>query len=126
MDTPGILALWAEDGVDLMPGDAPMIGKKKIVAWVEDIVAKTPGYKVTKQDMEFHDIRVCGDWASEWATEHQVVQPPCGMRRRSLENLSRECDGLEAPAGDRVHEVLCVLVLTEGLSRHDAVHIAST
>lgn len=78
MDTAGVLALWEEDGVDLMPGDAPMIGKKKIVAWVEDIVAKMPGYKVLKQDMEFHDIQVCGDWASEWATEHQVVQPPDG------------------------------------------------
>jgi uncharacterized protein (TIGR02246 family) len=78
MDTAGVLALWAEDGVDLMPGDAAMIGKTKIVAWVEDIVAKMPGYKVTKQEMEFHDIRVCGDWASEWATEHQVVQPPEG------------------------------------------------
>jgi uncharacterized protein (TIGR02246 family) len=78
MDTAGALALWEEDGVDLMPGDAPMIGKKKIVAWVEDIVTKMPGYKVLKQDMEFHDIQVCGDWASEWATEHQVVQPPDG------------------------------------------------
>ena len=78
MDTPGILALWAEDGVDLMPGDAPMIGRKKIVAWVEDIVGKMPGHKVTKQEMEFHDIEACGDWASEWATEHQVVQPPDG------------------------------------------------
>ena len=78
MDTAGVLALWEEDGVDLMPGDAPMIGKKKIVAWVEDIVAKMPGYKVLKQDMEFHDIQVCGDWASEWATEHQVVRPPDG------------------------------------------------
>ena len=37
-----------------------------------------PGYKVVKQEMEFHDIYVCGDWASEWATEHQVVQPPEG------------------------------------------------
>jgi uncharacterized protein (TIGR02246 family) len=78
MDTAGILALWAEDGVDLMPGDAAMIGKKKIVAWVEDIVAKMPGYKETKQEMEFHDIHVCGEWASEWATEHQVVEPPDG------------------------------------------------
>jgi uncharacterized protein (TIGR02246 family) len=78
MDTAGLLALWAEDGVDLMPGDAAMVGKKKIVAWVEDIVAKMPGYKVMKQEMEFHDIHVCGDWASEWATEHQVVQPPEG------------------------------------------------
>jgi len=78
MDTAGVLALWAEDGVDLMPGEAPMIGKETIVAWVEDIVAKMPGYKVTKQEMEFHDIQVWGDWASEWATEHQVVQPPDG------------------------------------------------
>ena len=78
MDTQAILALWAEDGVDLMPGDAPILGKKKIVSWVEDILAKMPGYKVTKQEMEFHDIRVCGEWASEWATEHQVVQPPEG------------------------------------------------
>ena len=78
MDTAGILALWTEDGVDLMPGDAAMIGKKKIVAWVEDIMAKMPGYKMANVEMEFHDIHVCGDWASEWATEHQMVQPPDG------------------------------------------------
>ena len=78
MDTAGIFALWADDGVDLMPGEAPMIGKKVIQAWVEDILAKMPGYKVTKQEMEFHDIQVSGDWASEWALEHQVVQPPNG------------------------------------------------
>jgi uncharacterized protein (TIGR02246 family) len=78
MDTPGILALWTEDGVDLMPGSAPMTGRKKISDWVTDIVAKMPGYKVTKQEMEFHDIFVCGDWASEWATVHQEVQPPDG------------------------------------------------
>src|SRR5260370_4460332 len=78
MDAAGVLALWAESGVDLMPGHAPMIGRKKISAWMEDIVAKMPGYKVTKQEMEFHDIQACGDWASEWATEHQEVQPPEG------------------------------------------------
>ena len=78
MDTAGILALWAEDGVDLMPGNAAMIGRKTISAWVEDIVAKMPGYKVIKQEMEFYDIHVCGNWASEWATEHTEVQPPEG------------------------------------------------
>ena len=87
MDTQAILALWAEDGVDLMPGDAPLMGRRKITAWVEDILAKMPGYKVTKQEMEFHDIRVCGDWASEWATEHQVVQPPDG--KPPIENYGK-------------------------------------
>jgi ketosteroid isomerase-like protein len=78
MDTAGIFALWEDDGVDLMPGEAPMIGKKAIQAWVEDILTKMPGYKVTKEEMEFHDIHVSGNWASEWALEHQVVQPPDG------------------------------------------------
>lgn len=78
MDNAGIFALWADDGVDLMPGEAPLIGRPAIQAWVENILAKMPGYKVTKQEMEFHDIQVSGDWASEWALEHQVVQPPDG------------------------------------------------
>lgn len=78
MDTPGIFALWADDGVDLLPGEAPLIGKKAIRAWVDNVIAKMPGAKVTKQEMQFHDIQVSGDWASEWALEHQVVQLPDG------------------------------------------------
>jgi ketosteroid isomerase-like protein len=78
MDTPGIMAMWAEDGVDLMQDDAPIVGRKTIIAWVENALSKNPGYKVTKEEMEFHDIQVCGDWASEWATEHQVAKAPEG------------------------------------------------
>ena len=78
MDTPGIMAMWAEDGVDLMQGEAPIAGRKTITAWVENVLSKNPGYKVTKEEMEFHDIQVCGDWASEWATEHQVAKAPEG------------------------------------------------
>ena len=78
MDTPGIMAMWAEDGVDLMQGEAPIMGRKTITAWVEDALSKNPGYKVIKEEMEFHDIQVCGDWATEWATEHQVAKAPEG------------------------------------------------
>jgi uncharacterized protein (TIGR02246 family) len=78
MDTAGIFATWAEDGVSLMPGEAPLIGKKAIVAWVENILAQMPGYKVVKEEIDFHDIQISGDWASEWGNEHQVVQPPDG------------------------------------------------
>src|SRR5260370_34106791 len=65
-DTEGISALWAESGVDLMPGHAPLIGRKKISAWREDTVSKMPEYKVTKQQMQFHDIQNCGEWTSKW------------------------------------------------------------
>jgi ketosteroid isomerase-like protein len=74
-DHTGILAIWAEDGVDLMPGEAPVVGRAAIAAWLKDIESTTPGSRVSKEDVEFHDIEVSGDWASEWATEHQVVQP---------------------------------------------------
>ena len=78
MDTPGIMAMWAEDGVDLMQGEKPIVGRKTITAWIEDILSKMPGYKVTKEELEFHDIHVCGDWATEWATEHQMAKAPEG------------------------------------------------
>src|SRR2546426_11203287 len=48
--------------------------------WVEDIVAKMPGYKMAKQEMEFHDIQVCGDWASEWATNINWCSHRTGSR----------------------------------------------
>jgi len=78
MDSAGIFATWAEDGVSLMPGEAPLIGKKAIVAWVENILSQMPGYKVVNEEIDFHDIQISGDWASEWGNEHQVVQPPDG------------------------------------------------
>lgn len=78
MDTAGIYATWTDDGVSLMPGEAPLIGKKAIVAWVENILSQMKGYKVVKEEIDFHDIQISGDWASEWANEHQVVQPPDG------------------------------------------------
>jgi ketosteroid isomerase-like protein len=78
MDHAGILALWADDGVDLMPDTPPIVGKAAITAWLNNVLAGLQGYKVTKQEMEFHDVRISADWASEWANVHQVVQPPEG------------------------------------------------
>jgi uncharacterized protein (TIGR02246 family) len=76
MDNAGLMALWADDGVTLLPGMAAIAGKNTITKWLEDLVANMPGYKVTKQENEFHDIQISGDWASEWGTTYQVVEPP--------------------------------------------------
>lgn len=78
MDNAATMALWADGGVTLLPGSAPISGKATIAKWMDDVVARLPGYHVTRQDNEFHDIRVSGDWASEWGTTHQTVQPPDG------------------------------------------------
>jgi ketosteroid isomerase-like protein len=58
MDTPGIMAMWAEDGVNLVQAEAPMVGRKTIAAWVENVQANMPGYKVTKEEKAFHDMQV--------------------------------------------------------------------
>ena len=78
MDNPAAVALWEDDGVTLLPGLAPIEGKKTIAKWLDDVVARMPGYRVTAQENSFQDLQVSGEWASEWGITHQVVQPPGG------------------------------------------------
>ncbi len=99
MDNAGVMVHWADDGVTLLPGMAPIMGKKTIAKWLEDVVARMPGYRITKQENEFHDIQVSGDWASEWGTTNQVVQPPDGKppietHGKILLVLHKEKDGV--------------------------------
>jgi ketosteroid isomerase-like protein len=76
MDTLGIVALWADDGVTLMPDAAPIVGKQGIAEHMAKVDKDFAGYKVTKEEIEWRDPRVSGDWASEWGIVHQEVFPP--------------------------------------------------
>jgi len=98
MDNAATMALWAEDGVSLLPGLAPIEGKKTIAKWRDGVVAGLSGYRVTTQENDFHDIQISGDWASEWGATHQIVQPPDGKTAietwgKILLVLHREADG---------------------------------
>ena len=76
MDNPAIIAMWADDGVSLLPSMAPMVGRAAIGKFITDITAQMPGYKIVREKIDFHDIQVSGDWASEWGLETQGLQPP--------------------------------------------------
>jgi ketosteroid isomerase-like protein len=76
MDNPAIIAMWAEDGVSLLPSMAPMVGRAAIGKFITDISAQMPGYKIVREKIDFRDIQVSGDWASEWGLETQGLQPP--------------------------------------------------
>ena len=78
MNNAAVLALWEDDGVSLLPSTPPILGKKAIGKFLDDVMAAYPGGKMTKFEMQCHDITVSGDWASEWCTEHQIVQFPGG------------------------------------------------
>jgi uncharacterized protein (TIGR02246 family) len=78
MNNAAVLALWEDDGVSLLPSTPPIVGKKAIGTFLDDVVAKYPGGTMKTFEMQCHDIQVSGDWGSEWCTEHQIVQFPGG------------------------------------------------
>jgi ketosteroid isomerase-like protein len=99
MDTPAILGMWAEDGVSLLPDTAPMIGKPAIAKFLVGVTDQLKGWRMEKMELDFQGIEVSGDWASEWAFEHQVLRPPDASkpvfdgRGKMLLVLYREADG---------------------------------
>ena len=46
MDHPASAALWADDGVDLIPGMEPMVGKASIAAWLDSLTPQLRGAKM--------------------------------------------------------------------------------
>ena len=98
MDTAAILGMWTEDGVSLLPGMKALEGKQAITEFLNGIVAHMPGYKVTRQEDDFHGLVISGDWASEWADTFQVTQPPgdkpaIEVHGKMMLVLHREADG---------------------------------
>ena len=92
-------ALWAEDGVDLLPGLAPMVGKAKISAWLESLRPQTEGSRMRYCTIDWQDIQIQGDSAYEWGINRQFIEYP--PPRKSTPNegkilyiLRRQPDGL--------------------------------
>lgn len=78
MDNAATLALWDDDGVSLLPSTAPISGKPAIAKFMTVVMSSLAGAHMTSFEMACHDIRVSGDWASEWCTDHQIVELPNG------------------------------------------------
>lgn len=98
MDNAATVALWEHDGVSLLPSTRPIIGKQAITRFIDGVTAQFPGARMEKFESECFDINVSGDLASEWCTEHQVVQlgegkPPFDGRGKMLLVLHHGADG---------------------------------
>jgi uncharacterized protein (TIGR02246 family) len=98
MDNAATLALWADDGISLLPSTKPIAGKPAIAAFLESITASLQGAKMQKFEMECFAIDISGNLATEWCTEHQVVQlsggkPPFDGRGKMLLVLRKGSDG---------------------------------
>ena len=98
MSNADALALWAEDGVSLLPSTSPLVGKPAITAFFTSVTTQLAGARMDK--FELHCTPAVGNatWASEWCDEHQVVWLPGGKpvfdgRGRMLLILHKEAKG---------------------------------
>ena len=98
MDNAAVMALWDEDGISLLPGTAPIVGKKAIAEFMDGATSQLAGAHMRRFEMQCRDIDVSGDWASEWCHEHQIVdlgggKPPFDGQGNMLLVLHREAHG---------------------------------
>ncbi len=98
MDNSALMALWAEDGVSLLPSSKPLVGKPAIAAFLNQVTAQLEGARMEQFDLQCSGIEITGNWASEWCEEHQVVlltggKPPFNGRGRMLFVLHKGMDG---------------------------------
>lgn len=98
MDHPAAAELWAEDGVDLLPGMKPMTGKATISEWLTGLTPQLAGAKMVYCTVDWLDIQVHGDLAYEWGINRQKIEFP--PPKKSFENegkilliLKRQVDG---------------------------------
>ncbi len=76
MNHKGGAELWADDGVDLLPGMEPMVGKAAISKWLLGLDDQLKGAKVTQCDVDWQSIQISGDTAYEWGINTQTVSLP--------------------------------------------------
>ena len=98
MDQQTSASLWADDGVDLIQGLQPMIGKKAIADWLEGLPAQLQGAKMLYCKVDWCDIRIEGNFAYEWAITRQKIEMPAPhdpieSEGKMLLILKRQTDG---------------------------------
>ncbi len=74
MDNAATLALWEDDGISILPQTAPIVGKKALTKFLDEVMAGIAGAKMESFALDCHDIEVTGTSATEWCNEHQIVQ----------------------------------------------------
>lgn len=76
MDHQADAEFWTPDGVDLLPGLDPMIGKARISAWLDGLTPQLAGAKMDYCTVDWKDVQIHGDLAYEWGINRQKIEFP--------------------------------------------------
>jgi len=98
MDNAATMELWADDGISLLPSTPPIVGKAAIGVFLNGVTSQIKGATMLKFEMQCSGMEFSGKMATEWCSEHQVVQmpggkPPFDGHGRMLLVLRRGADG---------------------------------
>lgn len=80
MDNDATAKLWADDGVDLIQGLPPMVGKAAITKWYASLNSQLRGTKMEYCTIDWRQQRIEGNWAWEWAITRQKIDPPAPQK----------------------------------------------
>ena len=99
-DPKGLVDVWAEDGVRIMPGNPPTVGKVAIAAENEKAHVEHPEFKVLKYapDIKNFQIAIADGWAIEVGSvvatyRLSAKDNPVSINDQGMRVLKRQSDG---------------------------------
>ncbi|MGC2108043.1 MAG: SgcJ/EcaC family oxidoreductase [Candidatus Korobacteraceae bacterium] len=110
-DVDTLCSLWTDDGVLLMPGAAPLMGKKAICSMLQEQGRQSIGSMTTDYTEDWQEVRIVGNYAWQWGKMSETKRLASGkmetMKVNAIRILRREADGswkvaraAVTPAGD--------------------------
>ena len=88
-DVDTMCSLWTDDGVLLMPGAPPLVGKKAVCGMLQAQKAQSNGSKTTGYTEDWDEVRVVGDYAWQWGKMSQTVKDRSGKQETMHVNAIR-------------------------------------
>lgn len=65
-DVSGLLSLWTDDGVLLVPGHAPIEGKDDLRAFYQKQQHTLGNLEILAYETQWHEVRILGEYAYQW------------------------------------------------------------
>ena len=76
-DPEATAALWADDGIDLLPGMEPIDGRAAIAKWLKGRLGdQMKGVKILQCDVDWQHLEIAGGLAYEWGINTQTISVP--------------------------------------------------
>jgi len=93
-----LITLFTEDGALFPPGQEPIRGRAALWEYMQRSLPEMQAYAITEYVQNFEEVRICGEWAYEWAnffgTYHlKAGGPELRERSRLFRILRRQPDG---------------------------------